>query len=518
MKKITKVLANFSLFFVTPFVADAAGTYYTGNYQSPQAKYSQQSYAQRARTTNYSGNYSSQGVSAYNRNQYANSGYDTTNRVSQQNNNIQPVKQQSVKPQTGRQGFYLDAGISRQMAMWQFEMKNAGSILHYDNIDWSVLDVNAGYVFNAGNTPMQITAGFEYGVQATESTMVDDDITNGGFLVIDWNECLEYDDGGNCIKSQLLGNQVGHAMSIGTAKDGSMFGVNGAFGLTDFFKWGRAKITPSIGWRYFKYSLETHANHGLSIDTYDGVGGCVSTDGELECDPLLIFYNVNDKDEVVDKSIAVRVDTNGNGLIDFNDDIQVPNGYKYVAVGNSYYFTQDAISHKYDVEWSGPYFALDMLYDINQNNKVNARIELGLPSYTATGDQPYRFDWAHPKSVEDKAGIGDAVHLGLGATWSTAITDFVAFSIGLTYDYYTVSGADAKTYFNEDHYMGIYNELLALYQADGFDEQYMIENDAIAQNILLLKQECPGWVCSEDGEIESFYKSLGIRVGINAKF
>ena len=46
----------------------------------------------------------------------------------------------------------------------------------------------------------------------------------------------------------------------------------------------------------------------------------------------------------------------------------------------------------------------------------------------------------------------------------------------------------------------------------------MLDEDVIAQNIVALKDECPGWVCTSNGEIESFYKSMGIRVGINAKF
>jgi hypothetical protein len=106
--------------------------------------------------------------------------------------------------------------------------------------------------------------------------------------------------------------------------------------------------------------------------------------------------------------------------------------------------------------------ALDMLYDINQNNSVNAYLEVGLPSYTATGDQPYRFDWEHPKSVEDSSGVGSAFHLGLGANWTTALTDNVALSVGVTYDYYTVSDADAKTYLNGEYYNDIYNQMITL--------------------------------------------------------
>ena len=179
------------------------------------------------------------------------------------------------------------------------------------------------------------------------------------------------------------------------------------------------------------------------------------------------------------------------------------------------------MSHKYEVEWSGPYVALDMLYDINQNNYVNAYVELGFPSYTAIGDQPYRFDWAHPKSIEDKADMGGAMHLGLGANWSTMISDNVGLTIGMTYDYYSVSDADASTYLNESYYMGIYNSVLSDWIAAGGDEVSMLNPTTGNQTAIAIKQleaDCPGWVCTSEGEIESFYKSLGIRVGLNAKF
>ena len=136
------------------------------------------------------------------------------------------------------------------------------------------------------------------------------------------------------------------------------------------------------------------------------------------------------------------------------------------------------------------------------------------------GDQPYRFDWAHPKSVEDEAGMFSAFHFGAGFNWTTAITNSVAFSIGLTYDYYTVGGADAKTYLNMNYYNDWYNMILNSDRWNG-DEDAMLnpeDGDPTAINIKALEESCPGGVCSTSGEIDSFYKSLGIRVGINAKF
>ena len=67
MMKFLPGLVGWSVLGLMPVAVDAAGTYYTGNYQSPQVGYAQRSYAQRNQNTNYS----AQGVSAYNRNQYA---------------------------------------------------------------------------------------------------------------------------------------------------------------------------------------------------------------------------------------------------------------------------------------------------------------------------------------------------------------------------------------------------------------------------------------------------------------
>ena len=113
-----------------------------------------------------------------------------------------------------------------------------------------------------------------------------------------------------------------------------------------------------------------------------------------------------------------------------------------------------------------------------------------------------------------------AFHLGLLANWTTALSDYVALSIGITYDYYTVSGADAKTYLDGNYYTDWYNQILNSDEFGG-DETAMLDPDEgspTAINIKELEESCPGWVCSTNGEIDSFYKSMGVRVGINAKF
>lgn len=522
MKIMSKLLLSCSIWAILPVLANAAGTYYNGMYQSPQNRYAQQPYA--ASRQGYQQqrmgmqNYSQQGVSSYNRNQYASAGYMPNNPNMMMN--AQPMQQNSqnmMNAQPGQQstdtGFRLEAGFSHQFANWKFNMKETGSQLHYDNIAWNVLDVNAGFGINAGSAIIDITGGFKYGMQSGESPMVDDDISKGGYFITQWVD--DSDNDGQV--DTVLGDQIGHALSIGTSRDGSMMEFNAGIGLKDMMKIGNLKITPSVGWRYLKYELDTQNNYGMSMDTYAGEGGCITIDGEEQCDTVLIFY-----DSAGHKYLAHRTDTNADGVINADDEITVPSGYDKVNAGSTYYYAQPGVSHKYEVEWSGPYVALDLLYDINQNNYVDAYVELGFPSYTAVGDQPYRFDWAHPKSVEDKADMGGAMHLGLGANWSTMISDNVGLTVGVTYDYYTVSDADASTYFNESYYMGIYNALLSNWITEGRgDEAAMLNPTTGNQTAIAIKQleqECPGWVCTAEGEIESFYKSLGVRVGLNAKF
>lgn len=497
MKKISLV----AMMMLAPIVANAAGTYYsgyTGAYQSPQTSYAS-GYANRYNS------YSTPSYASTRYNTYNNYNTNAARNVAAQ----RPTTNQNAATQTGggakKSGFWLDAGITHEMAQWQFSMNQSGSILSYDNLAWNVLGVDAGYAFDMGNTTVQIDAGLKYGMQWGESVMYDDDITNGGYLVTSWIDKNE----------DFIGDQIGHAMSIGTSKGGNMLGFNVGVGLTDMFRVGKVSFTPSIGFRYLKYKLTTENNYGLAVDTH----ACFEINGEIQCDPAIVI-----------------IQPDGNQQIFWRDDIShtippadydIPEG-STISTEGTYYYKQPGTSHSYETTWAGPYIALDMDYVINQNNAVNGRIELGFPGYTSVGDQPYRFDWQHPKSVEDTAGMFSAFHFGMGANWTTAITDSVALSIGLTYDYYSVSGADAKTYLNQNYYTTLYNNILTggvingVNYGSGYEsEAAMLDPDtgnATAINIKNLESECPGWVCSIGSEIESFYKSMGIRVGINAKF
>lgn len=510
-KRLCSFVLNCSLFALMPGIAAAAGTYYTGNYNSPQRNYATSGYANRAKTTNYSQDttYTRTRTVTPNDNAYIGQPYNGYTRVvgTEQQTRTQTTKTSGANGTNIQKGdgFWLGGGLSHEFANWNFEMKDAGSKLHYDNLRWNVLDITAGYRFG-GNTKMQIDAGFRYGMQFGDSPMIDDDITNGGYLVTEWwddvNGNQQYDPN----VDEYIGQQIGHSLSIGNSTSGDMMGFNIGFGLSDFMKLGSARLTPSIGFRYLRTKLETKQDYGLTVDT----GYCSGTSAggdEIQCDPIVLIHYNNDTQQVL-----------WNPAVDANGFWVIGAGADGVNTGGTYMFKLPGVSHSYETTWMGPYLALDLDYEIDRYNLVNARLEFGLPLYTATGDQPYRSDWQHPKSVEDKGGFGDAWHIGLGANYMTALTDTVALTVGFTFDYYTMSGGEANTYLNSGYYNGIYNELLQAWIDAGYTESDMLANDPTAQNIVKIKNECPGWVCKVDNEIESVYKSMGIRIGVQAKF
>lgn len=533
MSKLSGFLCKCSLFVLIPVAANAAGTYYTGGYQSPQTRYNSSAFSNNTAAR------STAGVSSYNQARYNSAGYNTSynssysNRYAQNSRTAnQSRSQQYSQMQPGAQsggvdkGFYIDAGLAYKMGTWQFDMNSAGSKLHYDNLSWGVFDIQAGYTFSVGNTKMVFDAGFEYGMQLGESTMIDDDITNGGFMYAEWPD----DTIAGVNYAEYL-----HSLSIGTTKDGDMLGLRAGIGLKDFFTWGRVKVTPSIGWRHLNYKLETTNNYGSTIATVEGNDGCVSVDGMTQCWPAIAFFHVvnpGTQDAYAQYSFGKfqYIDMDGD---EYADVIGIPlnvSGEQYVDVPESLYFHQSDVSHSYDVTWTGPYLAMDMLYDINVHNSVTARVELGLPMYKATADQPYRTEWQHPKSIEDTGDFGSAIHFGLGANWRTALTDKVSLSLGVTYDYYNVSNATADTYLNPEYYQAVYNSILSAYIEEfGQDnaENYMLNGfkgddgklyapDYEAVYINDVRNN--GWKDTMKDEINSFFQSLGVRVGLNIRF
>ena len=500
MKNISRVLISMAVMAAFPMISGAVGTYYDGNlYQKPVAGYG----------ANGGGFYNNYGAGrGYGQNQTVATRTTTAKIAKKSSSSV--ANSQSTK----KQGFYLDAYLSHEFANWNLDMKNAGSKLHYDNLQWNVLSGEAVYYFG-DSTPMQVKVGASYGMQYGDSPMIDDDVSaEKMWAAQSINVDGSYED-------VLTGTP---ALSVGTSKDGTQMGFNAAFGFTDLFSVGRMKVTPSVGYRYFKHKLETKNNYGLMIDVLNSESfvNCIEVqDGEIQCSPYVGFANDSGVVQsfagfyIVDGSIKVNAD---GSFVILNDT-----GAAQLDVGNTYYYEQSGTSHSYETEWYGPYLALDMEYAINVNNFVNAGVEFGLPMYNSKGNQPYRVDWAHPTSVEDKGDFGDAWHLGLNANWSTAITDSVMLSLGMTYDYYKVSGATANTYLNKSYYetmLDNVNNWIAYYEGLGSlsAEDKVIYDSFKDEQTTLKAYKAAGWKQESKNEIESIYKSMGIRLGVNVKF
>ncbi|MBQ7244885.1 MAG: hypothetical protein IJS34_00750 [Alphaproteobacteria bacterium] len=531
------VFLNCSVFALLPFMANAAGTYY--NYNGT----IQRNYGGPYADSLYNGG----GINAYvtpngtcgaangGCNSNVNANANVRANDTQQRTTTRTVVRQT-QPYSGNYadtGLSLNAGISHQLASWRFDMSTAGSKLHYDNINWNVFDASANYNFYLGNSLVRLTLGGQYGMQFGDSSMVDDDITGGGFFLQDWNVDLD-DDG---VADQVW-SQQGHALSVGTSNDGNLMGVYAGIGLVDMWKVGSFRMTPSVGYRMFKYSLDTKRNYGISLDTANGATNyCQSAGGETQCLPFLVFVDDNNSPLL---GTIDGTDLNGDGIIDTYSYIKVPSvtsGNLYVETENTYYYYQDGVSHSYEVEWTGPYLALDMEYDFSADDAINARLEFGLPTYTATADQPYRPDWQHPKSLEDKGGFGDAYHFGFLTNWMHSITNSMMLSVGVTFDYYHIGKADATSFLNQGYYTSNYltpatttnTYLEGVYGGSSYlnwtavSGRDLTEDKAVYESNLGVIADinalaAGGWSQTVADEIESVYKSLGLRVGILAKF
>ena len=488
MKEISRILFGSAIMSLMPYVAGAAGTYYNGNlYQNPQSKYA----------TNSGGFYNTYGAGrGYGQNMQGVG--DTKTTIQTTKKSTKTTKTTSSK----KQGFQLGIDLNHEFADWDVQMNTAGSNLHYDNLSWNVISGDASYYFG-DSFPMQIKIGGRYGLQFGDSSMVDDDITAGNM----WTT-QDMIVGGNT-EQVLIGTP---ALSVGTSKGGKQYGFNASFGFTDLFDTGRVKMTPSIGYRYFKHILETKSNYGLMVQVLNSNSfvNCVEVqNGEIQCSPYIGF--ANSSNQILSYAgLTAVVDSDGNvlGYIVENDPSAA-----LLDVGETYYYEQSGTSHKYETVWAGPYIALDMEYAINDNNIVNAGVEFGLPTYESKGDQPYRFDWEHPTSVEDKGDFGDAYHLGFNAMWSTSISDAVMLSLGMTYDYYHVGDATATTYFNKD-----YNQALLTAYETNYDNGVTLTDNEYETMLYLQDLKSKGWKLKSDKEIESVYKSMGIRLGLTARF
>ena len=416
------------------------------------------------------------------------------------------TEQPKTSNTTSDNGFYFTGGLSRQYAQWRFDMNDAGSSLDYNDVAWNVLDITGGYRF--GN--IVLDGGISFGMQSGETTMTDDDITNGGLATA-------YTDSGT--GDTVVAHQK--LLSIGKSSGGSLFGLNFGIGWANQLALGKVKFTPSVGYRMFNYKLTTEKNYGLSVSSI----WCDNLDGEQIVCPAYTIVNNSYILNVPDNDYA----TDGYYIWD------LPGGSTNVST-DSMSFSQSGKTHEYNVSWDGPYLAMDIESELNSNNFVDARFELGFPGYNSKGDQPYRADWAHPTSVEDSADIFGATHLGLLANWTTMFNNNWGMTFGVTYDYYSVTGADATTNLNSSYYNAILDlvsdaggctdrENCTLWSgSDIYGNGLPTGTDPSAAQqtaiqIANIYSSCgDSWSCTAKNEVDSFYRSIGVRIGVTGKF
>ena len=355
--------------------------------------------------------------------------------------------------------------------------------MEYNNITWSVLDLGGGYRFNTGGTSLQINAGMMFGTQMGSSSMIDDDITNGG----SWMTYLVIPPG-QPNAGDIIGEVFVDAISVGRTSGGSKFGYHLSISFPDNFQIGNARLVPEIGWRHTQYRLRTRNNVGMVMTVVEGdVSSCFPAhDGfdEVRCHPMILVANCDPRLPGCDPQLAI---------VDNLDNVD-----GWIVIGGNYWFAQPGTSHDYRVEWAGPFIALGVEYEMNHNNSVDFRVELGFPGYRAVGAQPYRVDWRSRNPIEDNAGIGSAMHIGLAANWNTAISNSTNLSFGFTYDRFTVSDARATTRLNPGW--------------------FTTENGFTQTEINAILADCPNFVCVIDNEVNSSYRTMGARVGLTTRF
>ena len=107
--------------------------------------------------------------------------------------------------------------------------------------------------------------------------------------------------------------------------------------------------------------------------------------------------------------------------------------------------------------------------------------------------------------------------------WKTFVADSMMLTLGFTYDYYKVSGATAKTFLNSGYYSDMRTDYTNM-----LNDDYMIsigrnplsdaQKEAVQDEIATINSyQNQGWTLESSNEIDSIYKSMGIRLGLEYK-
>ncbi|MDR0319738.1 MAG: hypothetical protein LBH81_03300 [Rickettsiales bacterium] len=419
--------------------ASAAGTYYNyGNYAASQAS------GNIARQSSYSPYQpqSSQQYTPGGQSGYQQPGYQMGGR------------NQAPKQSSGAPGLKVSAFAGYESADFGFEMKNTHSEINFNNINWIKFGADAAYMFDAGGTKIEVKGGFEVGTQGESGNVTDDDMSRGGIYIgeayFETAPNVLYGNGG--VATGFSMTQL--VMGVGEQGQGSSLGAFASIGLGNGLKIGDSVvIKPSVGYRYESFKLV-----GQNMMTM-AVQALVARDQ----------YDINAMYDVADNCPGCQIvlfPGDGNayfaGWVEGFDDYGEP---FFLTLAEAAYL--DGTTHEYNVSWSGPFIAADLEIKTAPHSAFTLRAELGLPAYTAEADQPYRSDWSHPVSIRDSAPIFGGMHYGLNMNYSAGVSDTMAVNLGWRWDYYTVDGADAETFYAGGGSSKMNSEVKARYKTSG---------------------------------------------------
>ncbi|MCL2629449.1 MAG: hypothetical protein FWD33_02040 [Alphaproteobacteria bacterium] len=414
-------------------------------------------------------------------------------RPAQQNPWAQPQQQQQrfgqqqpAQLQQQTENVTLDLHIGYEGAAFGFNMRQAHSELNFNDITWMKFGATGTYAFNVSGTNLEFKAGVELGVQNDGGKMTDDDMYKGGIYI----GHAVFLNNGNVF--QLPNGDFAEfpmtelMFGVGDQGNGSSMGFFASIGLGDGFRLGNSiSLKPSVGYRFERQRfvgrdmLATSVQALVAATQTDwdnllyvaeqcaGNPGCTIAIPYLDENNDLQFYFAG-----YVHGLRGIYNTNGD-LVDVVPDL--------LTLSDAHEL--NGITHDYRVSWFGPFIAADLNFEHGRSS-FNLRGEIGFPGYSAEADQPFRTDLAHPVSFRDRASMFSGMHYGLNMKYSHGVTDNMSLNIGWNWNYYTIRGADATTYYDPGSYA---------YQL--FGPSQTLKN-----------------------EINARYKTSGVRGGLSVKF
>ncbi len=377
---------------------------------------------------------------------------------------------------------YYNQGVQHNLKDWEVDIQyrktygqfmfetDVGSILNWDEVDSTETIFKVSRDFMIKNRQYVVSATYGTGSGSTTRTS-DDDVFNEA-----------------------------HIISLG-AGDVDLSNWSIAIGMRNLWKLGNWDVTPYIGYKKKKQDFQmfdhaTPAPFYLEYFCTSESGGYVQMSNGDEydyvcTDGINLLDHVNDSsywqsvmyavdpetyeptgEEITDSDLFIP------GYVDFGDGQYAINlsfgdqiyeeDYcyysetgKFVCIepgeggenlleafgGVSSVFVQEGVTHMYFVDWTGPFFALNLERKISNKEDLNLYAEYFLPRYKVWGNWPNRTDWMHDPSFYDKGGNGYGIFIDFNYKYN--IRKNIQFSVGANYEYLENKNADTTQFFSD---------------------------------------------------------------------